>query len=288
MSRLLRFRWWIALGMAVLLFVLAVPQFSGTAPLPEDPARERECPTAMGLAHPPGAAVVAPEDRQWMYLCYAHRRFGDLPDEELLARGGALCDSGTTDEELTRLLELRCPGLYERNQRAYLAERDAAEAEEKRRLAVARARCPRRAPLARPVRQSRAAMWVRTGGIQAWEEGYAGLDHSGAFLAKGRGTVHLTWGGDEEGPVCVTGEAYRTRPPEAKGWQRSGEMRFHSPTGVLEFFGDGGDLLGDVTAAGAGSYRIRAYVRGSGHAPGLARAEAVREVLIVVFPASRR
>ncbi|WP_188190382.1 hypothetical protein [Nonomuraea sp. SYSU D8015] len=131
-------------------------------------------------------------------------------------------------------------------------------------------------------------MWVRKGGIQTWEEGYNGLDYTGKFLAKGKGTVHLTWGGDEEGPVCVTGEAYGGRPPEAKGWQRSGEMRFHSPTGVLRFFGDGGDLLGDVTAAGEGSYRIRAYVRGVERAPDLAKAEAVGEVLIVVFPASPR
>ncbi|WP_127940062.1 hypothetical protein [Nonomuraea polychroma] len=65
-------------------------------------------------------------------------------------------------------------------------------------------------------------------------------------------------------------------------------MRFHSPTGVLEFFGDGGDLLGDVTAAGAGSYRIRAYVRGVERAPDLDKAEAIREVLIVVFPTAPR
>ncbi|RVX47662.1 hypothetical protein EDD27_10604 [Nonomuraea polychroma] len=89
-------------------------------------------------------------------------------------------------------------------------------------------------------------------------------------------------------PLCVTGEAYRDRPPKAKGWQQSGEMRFHSPTGVLEFFGDGGDLLGDVTAAGAGSYRIRAYVRGVERAPDLDKAEAIREVLIVVFPTAPR
>ncbi|WP_214104321.1 hypothetical protein [Acrocarpospora catenulata] len=260
---------------------------SATVPLAE-PAKQHDCPMGLGLGVPPGAAAVEPKDWQWMYLCFAHRQFGDLPDEELLARGGALCGSEVRDEELIRLLELRCPGLYERNQQIYLAERNAQEVEDKRRLAVANARCPRRKPIGKPVRQVRAAMWVQTGGIQAWEEGYNGLDYTNRFLAKGKGTVHLTWGGNEEGPVCVTGEAYRKRPPQAKGWQRSGEMRFHSPTGVLEFFGDGGNALGDVTVAGAGSYWIRAYVRGVERAPDLAEAEAVREVLIVVFPASAR
>ncbi|MEN3539071.1 hypothetical protein AAH991_28435 [Microbispora sp. ZYX-F-249] len=281
-----RLRWWVAAGMTMLLLALAMPWLRLTTPLPES-GRQRDCPV-MGLDGPPGAVAVAPEDRQRMYLCFAHRRFGDLPDEELLARGGALCDSEVRDEELTRLLELRCPGLYERNQQIYLAERDAEEAEAKRRLAAAKAGCPRRKPIAAPVRQVRAALWVDTGGIQAWEEGYGGLDYSGRFLAKGRGTVHLSWGGDEKGPVCVTGEAYRQRPPHAKGWQRSGEMSYQSPTGVLRFFGDDGDLLGDVTVAGAGTYRIRAYVRGPERAPGLARAKAVREVLIVVFPGSAR
>ncbi|GGO78125.1 hypothetical protein [Nonomuraea cavernae] len=285
-----RLRWWVALSMAALLLALAVPQFSATVALPE-PAEQRDCPMGLGLDGPPGAAVVEQQDRQWMYLCFAHQQFGELPDEELLARGAALCDSAVLDEKLTKLLELRCPGLYERNERIYLAARDAEDAEEKRRLAVAKTRCPRRAPIAKPVRRTRAAMWVSTGGIHAWEEGYNGLDYTGRFLTKGKGTVHLTWGtgkGDEAGPVCVTGEAYKERPPKAKGWQRSGELRFHSPTGVLEFFGDGGDPLGDVTVTGAGSYRIRAYVRGVEHAPELTRAEAVKEVLIVVFPTSPR
>ncbi|MEV4458971.1 hypothetical protein [Microbispora sp. NPDC049633] len=276
-----RLRWWVAAGMIVLLLAQAMPWLRAAEPLPESEQRH-DCPIGLGLSGPPGAVAVAPEDRQRMYLCFAYQQFGDLPDEELLARGGALCDSDVRDEELTRLLELRCPGLYERNQRIYLAERKAEEAEAKRRLAAAKAGCPRRKPVAEPVRQMRAALWVDTGGIQAWEEGYGGLDYSGRFLAKGRGTVHLSWGGDEKGPVCVTGEAYRQRPPHARGWQRSGEMSYHSPTGVLRFFGDDGD----VTVAGAGSYRIRAYVRGVERAPDLARAKAVREVLIVVFPAS--
>lgn len=284
MSLMHRLRWWIAAGMAVLLLALAIPRLRVTTSLPESEQRQ-DCPVGLGLSGPPEAGVVAPQDRQRMYLCFAHRRFGDLPDEELLARGGALCESDTRDEELRRLLELRCPGLYERNQQIYLAGRNAEEAEAKRRLAVAKARCPRRKPLAEPVRQVRAALWVDTGGIQAWEEGYSGLDYTGRFLAKGKGTVHLTWGGEEAGPVCVVGEVYRQPPPHAKGWQRSGEIGYHSPTGVLRFFGDDGGMLGDVTVAGAGSYRIRAYVRGVERAPDLARAKAVREVLIVAFPA---
>ncbi|MGW5265971.1 hypothetical protein ACWEQG_33765 [Microbispora sp. NPDC004025] len=282
-----RLRWWVAAGMTVLLLALAMPWLRAAEPLPESEQRH-DCPIGLGLNGPPGAVAVAPEDRQRMYLCFAYQQFGDLPDEELLARGGALCDSDVRDEELTRLLELRCPGLYERNQQIYLAERKAEESEAKRRLAAAKAGCPRRKPVAEPVRQVRAAMWVDTGGIQAWERGYSGLDYTGGFLAKGKGTVYLTWGGQERGPVCVTGEVYRQRPPHARGWQRSGEVSYHSPTGVLRFFGDDGDVLGDVTVAGAGSYRIRAYVRGAGRAPDLARAKAVREVLIVVFPASAR
>jgi hypothetical protein len=282
-----RLRWWVAAGMAVLMLVLAVPQFSGTMVLPEF-GEPRDCPMIMSFNGPPGGAVVEPEDRERMYLCYAPRHFGELPDEELLARGGELCDSDVgADEELMRLLELRCPGLYERNAQASfdnLRKAEAAEeAEERRRLAVAKAGCPRRKPIARPVRQSRAVMWVTTGGIQAWEEGYGALDHTGEFLSKGKGTVHLTWGGEEAGTVCVTGESYRKAPPRVKGWERSGELGFRSLTGVVNFFGDGGDLLGDVTAGGAGPYRIRAYVRGPGRA--LAKADAIREVLIVVFPA---
>ncbi|MEV0581320.1 hypothetical protein [Nonomuraea sp. NPDC050310] len=127
------------------------------------------------------------------------------------------------------------------------------------------------------MRRSWAVMWVDTGGIQAWEAGYGALDHSGRFLRAGTGTVHLTWGGEQAGPVCVTGEAHRSRPPALKGWTRSGELSFRSRTGVVEFFGDGGELLGDVTVGGPGRYRLRAYVR-SGAQP---------EVLIMAWPLKR-
>ncbi len=87
----------------------AVPRLSATVPLTES-AKRHDRPIGLGLGGPPGAAVAEPEDRRRMYLCFAHERFGDLPDEELFARGGALCGSDARDEESMRLLELRRPG----------------------------------------------------------------------------------------------------------------------------------------------------------------------------------
>ncbi|MFI6811924.1 hypothetical protein ACIBG7_05920 [Nonomuraea sp. NPDC050328] len=193
MSRLWR---WLALGMALLLFALAVPQFTGSGPVSPEP--EEDCAITIFGGGVPSAITLPPEERRGMYLCFAGRRFGELPPEELIAKGMALCDSATREEELVRLLEMICPGLMERNEQAYQAARDQEEAEERDRLAAAKGTCPR-------------------------------------------------------------------------PWQGYGR------TGVVEFFGDGGEPLGDVTVGGPGRYRLRAYVR-SGAQP---------EVLIMAWPLKR-
>lgn len=236
-------------------------------------------------------------------------QLADMPDRELLAYGRQLCDlavanggdayspavseatgevgSGSLVGALTRL----CPEVAAREQEKGRQE----QAEEAAFIAAAERSCaahPRHRPRIRPVRQVRATMWTEFWNINAWDEGDEG-GNTGRMVAdlvgSGPGALDI-WAAAEVGHACVTGEAYRRRPPvETRGWEQVVEVGYETRQGVLSVVDGSGGRLPDLAVGGPGNYRVRVHVRGrKAVQENINAPDGTVQLLIIVFPGEER
>ncbi|MFI7150382.1 hypothetical protein ACIBO2_36160 [Nonomuraea sp. NPDC050022] len=250
--------------------------------------------------------------RELAFICLVRQdgelpgQFAGGPDDRVVAIGRRLCEAVLRDGAPNRRAEEGPLGTFLRNYEtvkalAYLCpeveQRQDQQAEQQHDADVAfkekaRARCakmPGHRPSIRASRTDRATLWVDAGSLSAYEDDpgddFPALDN--AFInglvgtALGQLTI-LT--ADEAMHVCVTGEAYRKRPPvELKGWEKVVEVGYHSGNGDLTFTGDNGDGLENLAVNGPGHYRVRVHMRGAKAA--LKReGDARQEFLIMVYP----
>ncbi len=295
----------------VMLLGAAADTFTGRA----SDTRALDCSgSGDGTASGPGE----PEDeRRKGFLCEIREgsfgvgvpQLADMPDRELLAYGDHLCDlavrnggdvrapavseaiGGVGGGSLVTALGRLCPQVAEverERERRAKEENDAFVAAAERSCAAH----PRHRPRIRPVRQARATMWADFWNINAWDEGNEGGpagDMVAGLVGSGPGALDI-WAADEIGHACVTGEAYRRRPPvETRGWEQVVEVGYETRTGVLSIVDGEGSRLPDLTAGGPGDYRVRVHVRGrravqeDHDAP-----DGTVQLLIMVFPGKAR
>ncbi|ACZ91386.1 hypothetical protein [Streptosporangium roseum] len=234
-------------------------------------------------------------------------QLADLPDRELLAYGRHLCELAVRNggdinapavskvigemNSLVGPLTRLCPKVAEVEQereRQRQAENDAF-------IAAAEKSCaahPRHRPRIKPVRQVRATMWTEFWHINAWDEGSEGGevgDMIADLVGSGPGALNI-WAADEIGHACVTGEAYRRRPPvETRGWEQVVEVGYETAKGVMVIVDGEGGRLPNLAAGGPGSYRVRVHVRGRKTAQEHIDApDGTVQLLIMVFPGAEK
>lgn len=226
-----------------------------------------------------------------------------MPDRELLAYGDHLCELAVRNggnlrapeleramgrlqdtSALTGALTGRCPvvaqAIEEENQRMKAAN-DAYVATAKRRCAAH----PRHRPKIKPVRRAAATMWTEFWYINAWDEGNEG-GSTGKMVAdlvgSSPGALDV-WAADEIGHACVTGEAYRRRPPaETRGWEQVVEVSYRTTKGTLSLVDGRGESMPNLATMGPGDYRVRVHIRGREAAEN--SIDATVQLLIMVFP----
>ncbi|MEV7007260.1 hypothetical protein [Streptosporangium sp. NPDC051022] len=232
-----------AVSIAFMMIVLAV---ADTAPGKVSTTHELDCAgfgdrTDPGLSEPEkGFLCGIRDDRPDRGV----PELANMPDRELLAYGHHLCDlavrnggdvsapavakamSRTPGFSLVRALTKLCPKVAE-----VLAEEERQrQAESAAYIAAAERACsahPRHRPRIKPVRQARATMWTEFWHIDAWDEGNeeAQADNMVADLVGSAPGALNVWAAEEVGHACVTGEAYRRRPPvETRGWEQVVEV----------------------------------------------------------------
>ncbi|MET8387174.1 hypothetical protein ABZV14_29665 [Streptosporangium canum] len=234
-------------------------------------------------------------------------QLADMPDRELLAYGRHLCELAVRNggdvnapavskaigemNSLVGPLTRLCPKVAEVEQgreRERQAENDAF-------IAAAEKSCaahPRHRPRIKPVRQVRATMWTEFWEINAWDEGSEGGEVGGmvaGLVGSGPGALNI-WAANEIGHACVTGEAYRRRPPvETRGWEQVVEVGYETRKGVLTVVDGEGDRLPNLAAGGPGSYRVRVHVRGrKASQEHIDVPDGTVQLLIMVFPGDEK
>ncbi|GLK11133.1 radical SAM protein [Streptosporangium carneum] len=192
---------------------------------------------------------------------------------------------------LTGALAKLCPSVAQ----AQEDEEERMRAENDAYIAAAKKRCsshPRHQPKIRPVRQARATMWTEFWYINAWDEGNEGGstgDMVADLVGSAPGALDI-WAADEIGHACVTGEAYRRRPPvETRGWEQVVEVGYTTAKGTLSIVGDNGEELPDLAVNGPGDYRVRVHVRGrKAVRENIDTPDATVQLLIMVFPGKEK
>ncbi len=233
----------------------------------------------------------------------------DMPDRDLLAYGRQLCDLAARNggdvhapavakalgemnpSSLTGALTSLCPKVAQVEQEKEQQQ----EAENDAFIAAAKRRCashPRHRPKIKPVRQAHATMWTEFWNINAWDEGNEGGqvgDMVAELVGSSPGALDI-WAADEVGHACVTGEAYRRRPPvETRGWEQVVEVGYETATGVLNIVDGYSEQLPDLTAGGPGNYRVRVHVRGrKAVQENIDTPDATVQLLIMVFPGEEK
>ncbi|MEU7746055.1 hypothetical protein [Nonomuraea sp. NPDC049158] len=233
-------------------------------------------------------------------------QFAGVPDDRVVAIGRRLCEAVLRDGapnrraeegplgtylrnyETVEALGYLCPEVEQRQDQQDRQQQDANAAF----IAKARARCaevPGHRPLIRASRTDRATLWVDAGSLSAYEDDpgddFPALDNAftNGLVGTAPGQLSILTA-DEAMHVCVTGEAYRRRPPvELKDWEKVVEVGHRSGNGDLTLTGDDGVGLKNLAVNGPGRYRVRVHMRGAKAA--LAREEDARqEFLIMVYP----
>ncbi|MEV0349069.1 hypothetical protein AB0H88_25115 [Nonomuraea sp. NPDC050680] len=298
-----------AAALAVVLLLVTVPRMDapiGKVTAASSPVCE-PWETARYVPVQPSAG-----QRELAFLCLVRQdgeqpgQFTDVPDDRVVAIGRRLCEAVLRDGAPDRRAEEGPLGTYLRNYEtvealAYLCpeveQRQDQQAERQQDAEVAfiekaRARCakvPGHRPSIRASWTDRATLWSEAGSINAYEDDpdddFPALDNAFTNGLVGTAPGQLTiLTADEAMHVCVTGEAYRRRPPvELKGWERVVEVGYRSGNGDLTLTGDDGGDLENLAVNGPGRYRVRVHMRGAKAA--LKReGDARQEFLIMVYP----
>ncbi|MEU7833448.1 hypothetical protein [Nonomuraea sp. NPDC049129] len=299
----------VAVTLAVVLLLVTVPRMD--APIGKITAASSSAcepwQTARYVPVRPSAG-----QRELAFVCLVRQdgelpgQFAGVPDDRVVAIGRRLCEAVLRGGAPNRLAEEGPLGPYLRNYEtvealAYLCpeveQRQDLQAEQQQDADVAfkekaRARCaevPGHRPSIRASRTYRATLWSEAGSINAYEDDpdddFPALDNAftNGLVGSAPGQLSILTA-DEAMHVCVTGEAYRRRPPvELKGWEKVVEVGYRSGNGALTFTGDDGVGLKNLAINGPGRYRVRVHMRGAKAA--LKRDEDARqEFLIMVYP----
>ncbi|WP_433516948.1 hypothetical protein ACQP2T_16155 [Nonomuraea sp. CA-143628] len=296
-------------ALAVVLLLVAVPRMD--APLGKvTAASSSACEPWQTARYVP--VKPAAGQRELAFVCLVRQdgelpgQFTGVPDDRVVAIGRRLCEAVLRDGAPDRRAEEGPLGTYLRNYETVMAlaylcpeveQRQDQQAEQEKDantafIEKARARCakvPVHRPLIRASRTDRATMWADFGALSAYEDDpgddFPALDNAFTNRLVGSAPGQLTiLTADEAMHVCVTGEAYRRRPPvELKGWEKVVEVGYHSGNGDLTLTDDSGGDLKNLAVNGPGRYRIRVHMRGAKAA--LKRDEDARqEFLVIVYP----
>jgi hypothetical protein len=299
----------VAAALAVVLLLVTVPRMD--APIGKvTTANSTACEPWQTARYVPVRPSAG--QRELAFICLVRQggelpgQFAGVPDDRVVAIGRRLCEAVLRDGAPDRRAEEGPLGTYLRNYEtvkalAYLCpeveQRQDQQAEQQQDADTAfaekaRARCakvPGHRPLIRVSRTDRDAMWVDVGSLSTYEDDpgddFPALDNAFTNGLVGSAPGQLTiLTADEAMHVCVTGEAYRKRPPvELKGWDKVVEVGYRSGNGDLTLTDDDGVGLENLAINGPGHYRVRVHMRGAKAA--LKRdGDARQEFLIMVYP----